>query len=262
MICRLDADDVFHPRKLEKILSALTGDPASGFCTHQLLPVTKTRKPIDAPILKALDHGWFGPQALRNGAYSRRPPASGLYFRRQVTDLVFPLSQRMRRGADAYLGGAAQFFTQIVALYEVLSEFRLHGDNITSFARPTASAVDRLVEDIRENVDTQRDFLEAHYGPAVADRLRIEDMPDYWDFLLELYVLEGQPQEGVHGHTADTLLSQLPQTPRERLWRFALALPPDVGRRVVYLGSGPSPWKRFARSLARFLRVKQEEGRE
>jgi glycosyltransferase involved in cell wall biosynthesis len=257
IICLLDTDDVFYPHKLEKIVSAFSSNPASGVCVHHLLPVSKARKPIDAPVpRKPLEDGWIGPQGLRRGLASDLPPASGLCFRRQVTDSIFPLPDQVRRLLDAYLLEIALFLTPVVVLIEVLAEFRLHGDNITSRRAPTPLTINRYAEDIATLVDAQRHFLATHYGAEAAESLRLENRREYWENLLALYILEDHPQDRVHGYTADALLAQLPQTPRKRLWHIILALPSGVARRALYLWWKPSPWKSFARPLARLLRVR------
>jgi glycosyltransferase involved in cell wall biosynthesis len=254
IVCLLDTDDVFCPEKLEKIVSAFRTNPASGVCVHNLLPVSKKREPIDAPVpRKPLKEGWIGPQGLRSGVASNLPPASGLCFRRQVTDRIFPLPNQVRRLLDAYLLELALFFTPVVVLTEVLAEYRLHGDNITARLEPNPLAINRYVEDIATLVEAQRHFLATHHGAEAAECLRLDNRREYWENLLALYILEDHPQDRVHGYTADALLAQLPQTLRKRLWQSILALPSGVARRALYLWWKPASWKSFARPVAQVL---------
>jgi glycosyltransferase involved in cell wall biosynthesis len=61
VICLLDADDMFRPRKLETVMAAFRSNPRSGLCVHPLLPVSAAGQPLGPPSRPDMDRGWIGP---------------------------------------------------------------------------------------------------------------------------------------------------------------------------------------------------------
>jgi len=252
IVCVLDSDDVFHPRKIEKVISAFRREPGSGFCTHRVQPVSGTGRHLSGPLPKAMESGWIAPRVLTRAGISSLPPASGLSFRKPVADCIFPLPLAFRSQADGYLMRAAQFLTSIVSLPDVLADYRLHGGNLTGSTVPSLAGVKAAFDHAARHIKSQKDFLASRYGKEVADRLRVEDMYGHWEGFLVMYVLEGKPRNGIHGRSLDELMKELPKTRRTRLWKLILALPPRSAELALKCWWRSAPWKS---ALSPFLRM-------
>ena len=132
----------------------------------------------------------------------------------------------------------------VVAVPEVLNEYRIHQHNITGSSVLTTSSISRWVEAHLKCFRAQKDFLETNYGPEVASYLRIEDRSDYLEQLLKLYILEGRPKNGVYGYPVNYLMVHLPKTPRKRLLQLIMDLPDGLAKRVLRLWQSQSPRKK------------------
>ena len=133
IICLLDADDVFLPSKLERVVGAFKKHGRGGVCIHRLIRMDKDGHTFSYPRPMILNEGWVGPQALRGGAHVKYfPPTSGLSFRRPITDLLFPAYPASAEAwTDTWLQ-LRSFFTEILAVNGALAKFRIHGENIWS----------------------------------------------------------------------------------------------------------------------------------
>lgn len=256
IICLLDSDDVFVQNKLEKVVKTLRQHPAAGLCLHQLAPVTESAAPLGPPFPEFLASGWVAAEAAQQGGWRSSPPTSGICIRREVADRIFPVPFHYRGGGDTYITGAGRFLTELAALPEVLTKYRIHGANVDASRYPTTQSISRMLDSYALHVTSLQRFLTDTFGSTSADQLQIDDLRSYWEYLLALFILEGKPRSGVRGYTVDVILSHIPDTPRKRLWRTLLLLPPGAGRRAFQLWWGIAPWKRFTRPLARRLGVK------
>jgi glycosyltransferase involved in cell wall biosynthesis len=256
IICLLDADDVFLPQKLERVVEAFKKHGRSGLCIHRVIRMHKDGRTFSYPRPTILTEGWVGPQALRGGAHVKYfPPTSGLSFRRPVTDILFPTYPRLRRSVDGYLATTAQFLTEILPLKGALAKLRIHGGNISTMATFTTDAFRSFLEDLRVMIDLQKDFLAIHCGSEVAERLRLEDCGHYWNFHLALHILtEGRSQE-FSGEPLQTVIDHIHPYQFRLMVRMLLALPVSIPRRALEWWGGPSKGTamvaRAARSVLR-----------
>ena len=255
IICFLDSDDIFYPTKLEKVAHAFSENSASGLCVHRVLPISQMGNPIGPPIPRTLDSGWIAYEALGRGSRSQLSPTSGLCFRKEVTDKIFPIPSKFQRSADGYLLGVSQFLTSITAISEALAGYRLHDSNSFGASKPTSSSIKKSLRDSAYIVTKVKQFLQENYGEQVAQRLRLEDIPSYWEHFLAIYLLEARPQGGVCGYAVGDLIGRLPNSPRKRLWQLLLALPPTIAKRTFELWWGTSQVKRLLRPLGHLLRL-------
>ena len=234
IICLLDADDVFLPQKLERVVEAFKKHGRGGVCIHRLIRVNQDGRTFSYPRPMLLNEGWVGPQALRGGAFVRDfPQASGLSFRRPITDLLFPMPPCLRGNQDGYLAATAQFFTEIFALKGGLAKLRIHGANKQRAAVFTAAAIGRVLENIRVALKLQKQFLAIHFGREVAERLRLEDGAAYWRLLIALHVLRGGRFQEICEEPPETVIKHMPSYRMQLLARILMALPPSVSRRAL-----------------------------
>ncbi len=256
IICLLDADDVFVPSKLERVVGAFKKHGRGGVCIHRLIRMDKDGHAFSYPRPVILNEGWVGPQALRSGAHVKYfPPTSGLSFRRPVTDLLFPTYPSLRRCVDGYLASTAQFLTEILAVDGALAKLRIHGENIWSKVVLAADSFDGFLEDLRIVLNLQKEFLAIHCGSEVAERLRLEDCAHYWNFLLALHILTGGRSKNVRGEQLQTVIERIRPYRMRLLVRILLALPNAISRRALESWTGPSKgtalFARMARSALR-----------
>ena len=99
VISLLDADDVFLPEKLRRVVEAFMSHPGSGFAIHRMRRVDRGRGFLgDIPLVYRMPSGWRGaslpltvPTMLPG-----LPPCSGLSLRRAVAERLFPLPKELR----------------------------------------------------------------------------------------------------------------------------------------------------------------------
>jgi hypothetical protein len=59
IVCFLDSDDLFQPRKLEKVVAEFASQPRVGILVHPLLPIAAAGKPLGPPYPRDLASGWL-----------------------------------------------------------------------------------------------------------------------------------------------------------------------------------------------------------
>ena len=263
IISLLDADDLFHSTKLEKIVAAFKYNPAAGCCMNKMVPVSKTGETISKPIPDAFEDGWLAPEILRSGLFGRSLSTSGLSFRKQVMDYAFPLPSEFsvayrKKGAptDMYLLGIARLISCITSVPEILVDYRFHGTNDGSNLTPSLKSINLILDHMTTIYTMLYEFVQKFYDPTIANFARLEDYPSYWEHLLALYVFEHKPRSGVRGYSVEQILSHVPQSRRKDIWRVILALPSLLAEEALKAWWGFSPWKKVFRPVWRLLRVK------
>lgn len=255
IICFLDSDDLFYPQKIEKVVEVFLPNPKAGFCIHKVLPINAKGRKIGYPIPKILDNGWIAFEALLKGGKGNFPPTSGMSFRREVTDKIFPLPQHFRISADGPLREIAQFITEIVAIPQSLAYYRLHGNNKRADST-TLPKLRKIVFIEYPNIFLAvREFLAINYGDEVASYLCLDDAASYWECLLLVYILSNGMQKELQGYTLDSILFHLPNTRRKRLYQLLLKLPHGVASGIVKFGIGNSFLKRKLVPILRILKI-------
>ncbi len=241
VICILDSDDVFKPTKVQEVLDALRD--GSGLSCHRLEPVDEESAPIGPPLPQVLDSGWLGDVALERGGEGHFAPASGLSLRREVADVLFPLPLIFRRrGADGYIARASQFVTRVAASPAALTLYRIHGTNTTGLWSADEDSLRGFIDDNVKITAACRDFLRRVYDNDVAERLRDEERPSYWEARLGLRIVAPESPEA-KGLTASGLKDKVPSSKRRIVWTVLLALPRPLSRRLLAFWWGSSSVK-------------------
>ena len=130
IICFLDADDLFLPHKVERIVEGYA-DEATGWCFHPLQSVDTTARPISGPPDIRYETGRydFRREYLRGKPVFWAAPTSGLTFRRQLLQKLLPMPLHIRITADNYLTFSTPAFAPGFYISERLSLQRIHGAN-------------------------------------------------------------------------------------------------------------------------------------
>lgn len=122
IICMLDADDFFHPDKVERVIPH--SKPGS-MVYHRLRiePGSETTPRVIAP---AIDY-WVYAQRYGFVPYMASP-TSGLAFRRDLALRLMPLPN-VRLSADDFVIRGAALVGEVVGIPDVLATYRVHGEN-------------------------------------------------------------------------------------------------------------------------------------
>jgi glycosyltransferase involved in cell wall biosynthesis len=130
LICFLDADDLFLPRKLESIAKAWRQNPHAGLIYHQLHYIDGEGKRRRGCLPSSVSRGQSAHKVQRSGGWWPLPTTSGLACSREYLEEIFPVPLApYRLCADSYIGSLAPFITEVVGVREPLALYRLHGEN-------------------------------------------------------------------------------------------------------------------------------------
>lgn len=131
VLCLLDADDYFAPRKLETVVRKFVENPRSGLAIHRMMVVDGQGKAEQSiPFMTRFEAGWIAEDVVRRGGRWRDMPTSSLAFRRKLAGFVFPMpEQEFRRAADGYVFTLLPLLTEVTAIDRALSAYRVHGQN-------------------------------------------------------------------------------------------------------------------------------------
>ncbi len=155
ILCFLDADDVWYPHKVERVVQEFRSHPDAGLVHHALRVVDQMGEEVA---------GFFDEGSRAHGdvrALMRRKvlrwmfaPTSGLCLRRSVASLVFPLRTGLRINADELVAPVAALFAPVRYIPEVLGLYRLHGHNTWASRRrePARLWAERYMAVLEEKV--------------------------------------------------------------------------------------------------------------
>jgi glycosyltransferase involved in cell wall biosynthesis len=135
ILCFLDSDDFFHPDKLERVAAAFhqQGMNSRAMLVHHFLAI-KSHMDND------LDGDTFGKthdSPMNLYAFARRyrflwneiGPTTSISINRRLADRLFPISERARISADAFIACGASLVGEAYFLNEILGGYRVHGNN-------------------------------------------------------------------------------------------------------------------------------------
>ena len=160
LVALLDADDTCSPRRLESALKHMRMQPDAGTLVHGLKFVDRSGKRLGGGVPSSpLSQGWLAP-GLVCGRDVWLPPASGLVFRREIADAIFPIPERFRRNADGVLRERAAVLAPVAASAETLGAYRVHGRNLTGVgASVTVREIEKDLATIQDLFDAFSEFV-------------------------------------------------------------------------------------------------------
>jgi len=187
IICLLDADDIFHKKKIENVVNQFLLRSKVGLVLHRMQILYGTEHGPTIPVTRKVPRGYIGSNIYRNGGFYRYMPASAISLRREVANLIFPLDINLfRTEADAYIYVLSPIITKVEFLDEVLSYYRLHGKNITG-------ASEFKVENIRKLIDDKRRIFRGVNSRLCSmglPPLEISHNPEYISLITILYLVD------------------------------------------------------------------------
>lgn len=174
VICLIDADDVYYPNKLARLVEHFRTFPDFGFVGHLLVRVDEQRKREGiTPMLGRMPSGWQARRTLANaGILEYIAPGGGLSVRREVAERIFPLPENgpMRNCGDSPFMLLAPLMTPLVAVHEPLAEWRRHDRNRSNRAQIDAAFIARELGVLEHQWRFQHDYL-ARYHPGAVNAL-------------------------------------------------------------------------------------------
>jgi len=180
LICLLDADDVFEPDKVERVVDAARGMPDASMVHHQLQIIDGRGEPAHAPFPRRVPRGDLRKRVIRAGGWFPHPVTSGLSFRRAFAERLFPIpedlpssggSGRVKNFPDTYLARPAALVGPVAGIDAPLTRYRVHDENLsyTTGARPAEvllryqAEMEALSHVMRERFDDPVDLsIEGH----------------------------------------------------------------------------------------------------
>ena len=201
IICILDSDDFFAPKKIEKVVQEFHRRPEAGFVANALVRLdSRGRERGRYPLTGKLPRGWLGPEVAACGGLLRNQTCSScISLRREVAARIFPIDVELKINADIALNILGSLFAVTAAVDENLTFYRCHDNNATNpgLKQPT-------LEGFVAARKRQEHLLRANYQ-TVSSRIRrqipgfaLNDLEGSWFIIENRYVLSklaGEPRE-------------------------------------------------------------------
>ncbi|HVW83232.1 MAG TPA: glycosyltransferase family 2 protein [Bryobacteraceae bacterium] len=235
VICLLDADDTFHPEKVNEVLAAFRNHPCAGFATHL---ATRTDACGHArgilPLLGSVPSGWCVKIILENGGILPNvPPTSNLSLRREVADALFPLPEEFRGFAERVIQRLAPFMTEVCHIDRPLATWRLHDTNDANAAYINLERMARDLQVMQRLWQMQRDYLDGK-APSLARRLAPITRSDYYSRLHYVWArLGGFPDaEAIRHELLSSPGFRQRPLPERLFWRLSPRLADSTFERI------------------------------
>ncbi len=130
IICFLDSDDVFLPKKVAEIVDIFTEHPDIGWCFHSLNLVDKSSEELVGVSREKSSRKCNFITQIKHGKLPfYPPPTSGLCFQHSLIKSILPMTESLTRGADRYLVVIAIALSQGFFLDKKLAVQGIHEDN-------------------------------------------------------------------------------------------------------------------------------------
>jgi glycosyltransferase involved in cell wall biosynthesis len=199
VVCFLDSDDRYVPEKLERAVQAFRSHPESGFVGHRMFRIDAVGRRLGVVVPDIHPpSGWYGPMLVRYGATPRGLACGGgQCLRREISDLIFPVSEGFSSGPDGAIMSLAPLMTPIIGIPAALTEVRNHGNNSDGHIRiasrrHSSESVDRsrlmclvLRESASAGWEASRDYLRK-VDPVLAEVL--PSLAEFQGTLLSVYI--------------------------------------------------------------------------
>lgn len=170
IVCILDADDLFEPHKVERVVSAFALHPPCGMVIHAVQVIDGDGNPLK--VMNYKEEGHLGPEIPTLRLAPLLPPASGLSFRREVLEQIMPLpEERFRSVADGALANVAAYLTHTRVAPGVLAQYRIHGANLSgttaSSSKLDAASVEKILRGMERVIGFADEYVHTRFGIRV-----------------------------------------------------------------------------------------------
>jgi glycosyltransferase involved in cell wall biosynthesis len=252
IICLLDADDTFLPKKIESVVNAFHANPQAGFAVHRAILVDNQKRARGLyPLLSALPSGDCAQITYENsGILMGLPPTTNLALRREIADRIFPIPVEYTGYAEQMFHRLAPLMTALCAVDEPLARWRLHGANDQNSTHITSRRLERELKIMDSLWLEQKRYLEG-VDMALAQAFPpINRNPLYLKMNYMRHRLNSDPaMRQAHddlcryGLRADSKV--------DRFWRYSNRLPRPLFQRAIDLLLTQSVWKQMVNRVMR-----------
>jgi len=247
IISMLDADDLFTPDKLARVVDKFAAGGCVGIVLNACAKVDTSGRVVGRiPQFGALDRGELREKVLRSAAHWSIAPTSGISFRRECAEHVFPIpAKEFRTEVDGYMCTVAPLYYAVDAIDDVATLYRMHTSNVTA---PTSGDV-KFCEKIMNAGERVFRVLEAKAQEHGWSVTKLDHNPTYCEMRLMRDYLQRAPSDVLRRdvqqlkeaadrvETADRQKTKA----KARVLAFATKLPHALGQRIldaVYLPGG------------------------
>lgn len=257
VIAMLDADDMFRPHKLERVVERLRPGGRVGMVMDTLTTVDAGGRPVGKLAeFSRYDRGELRETILRTGGTFSAAPTSAITFRRACAERVFPIPEKQfRTEADLYMRTVAALFYSVEVIDEPLTVYRLHGSNVTASTRVDLNWCAKVASGA-ERIHAVLSELARKHGWSVCP---LEDSLAFCEMQLVHHCLAGAPaRAAIRSSRKLNRAAAAVLTPDRRKTRakaalltLAAVIPQRLGRKLLEQIYQPSPMKA---SLGRVFR--------
>jgi glycosyltransferase involved in cell wall biosynthesis len=252
VICLLDADDTFMPRKVETVVNAFRANPAAGFAIHRASLVDNQKRQRGVyPLLSALPFGDCTQITYDNaGILMGLPPTTNLALRREVADLIFPIPVEYTGYAEQMIHRLAPLMTEVCAVDMPLARWRLHGRNDQNSTHITPRRMEREIKIMDSLWREQKRYLKSVDAALAASFPGVERNSLYLKMNYIRLRLSKDP--AMHQAYHDLCRYGLQANSKvDTFWRYSNRLPLPLFQRAVDLLLTQSIWKQMVHRAVR-----------
>lgn len=260
IISMLDADDLFTPEKLAKVVEKFAAGGRVGTVLNALSKVDINGRVVGRiPQFGALDRGELRDLVLRSAAHWSIAPTSGISFRRECAAHVFPIpAKEFRTEVDGYMCTIAPLFYAVDAIDEVMTLYRMHSSNVTAISKMDVKFCEKIMK-AGERVFGALSKAAAENGWQVT---RLEHNPTYCEMaLLRDYLQNAGRAKALQNAKRLLRAAFRVQTADRKKTRakalvlsLAVMLPRAAGDRIIDYIYLPNETKMFGRKVLGFFR--------
>lgn len=136
IITFLDADDIWHEERLQKVVEKFREKPQAGMVYHPIELIDGKGVIIHKNFYKVFVYGeglrgWVANEIASGKIFCG---GSSFAFRKVVIDWVYPIPEDIRRGVDYYMAALSSCFAETEYIPYILGKYRFHGSNMTMLA--------------------------------------------------------------------------------------------------------------------------------
>jgi hypothetical protein len=236
--CLLDSDDLFEPDKLRQVVGVFREHSDCGIVSHAIELIDERGAHLKTMTFQR--EGYIGPDCHATLCNENLMPAcSGLCFRREVLEEIFPIPEVFRIYGDSAISGPAVHLTPVRVLPCVLSRWRIHGGNNSGCGSLLGSLTVEWLENQlswhERTMEHVKGFVRKRHG-ASWDILAFRPILEY---RIALAILKGNRWEAVRASTDLVYAYKKARNgyPWARMvfWRVAALMPGPIGRAALRL---------------------------
>ena len=225
ILCFLDADDTFSPRKAAQLVDLFTTETDSpsdlGWCFHPIERVNEALKPLNWDERNWGQAGIYDLRSrLAKGKLGKATPfdclvTSGMCFTRPMLSQLLPMPTEIKITSDDYLKYAALGTSRGYMLMEKLACQRLHGNNAYTGRSEKQALQGKIILQtayfLKRDFPTIGAFADNLYALGLAKRARYPQEDSALDLLIADYAAALTPLVALKINAKKTYYRYRPQ---------------------------------------------------